>query len=290
MAKWMDTIDALRLRALHLQGARSRRFETGLGQLHALEWRGRGQRPPIVLFHGLASCGADYAPLMRRLRRRHRRLIAPDLPGHGRSVTPDVPLTAARLNASMLALMDRVLDEPAIVFGNSLGGIAAIRYAQQRPDKVLALVLASPGGAPMDPATLAAFKQTFDLTSQAAAVGFMRRVLGAPQPGMGLLARGARVRMARPGPRSLLDNVTPEVLLRPQDVAELQPPTLVLWGDEDEVLPRESRRFFSANLPTHARFEAMPGFGHTPYMDDLKGFDRRLHAWIESLGPPSPAR
>lgn len=279
----MDTIDAVRLRALHLQGARSRRFDTELGRLHALDWRGRGERAPIALFHGLASCAADYAPLMRRLRRRHRRIFAPDLPGHGRSETPDAPLTADRLTASMLTLMDRVIDEPVIVFGNSLGGIAAIRYAQARPENVRALVLASPGGAPMDAATLDAFKQTFDLTTKAAAQDFMRRVLGAPQPGMSLLARGARVRMARPGPRSLLANVTPEVLLRPEDVTGLRPPTLILWGEEDDVLPRASRRFFSANLPPHARFEPLPGFGHTPYMDDLRGFDRRLRAWVDGL-------
>lgn len=283
MATWMDTVDALRLRSLRLQGARSRLFSTSLGTLHALDWEGTGKRPPIALIHGLGSCAADYGPLLRWLRRRHRRLIAPDLPGHGRSETPSVPLTAARMTDALLQMMDRVIDEPVIVFGNSLGGIAAIRYANLRPDNVIALVLASPGGAPMDWTELTDFKAGFDLSTSRAALDFTRRFLGPPQPGMKWLARGVRVRMGRPGPKSLLDSVTPDVLLRPHEVAGLRPPTLVMWGDEDGVLPRASRQFFSQHLPPQGRFEGMPGFGHSPYLDDLSTFGARLQSFIDGV-------
>ncbi len=283
MATWMDTVDSVRLRALRLQGARSRMFSTSLGTLHALDWEGHGSRPPIALIHGLGSCAADYGALLRWLRRRHRRLIAPDLPGHGPSETPHAPLTAARMTTALLEMMDRVIDEPVIVFGNSLGGIAAIRYAHLRPERILALVLASPGGAPMTRDELAAFKSGFDLSRPGADMAFVKRFLGPPQPGMKWLARGVRMRMARPGPKSLLENVTPEVLLTAREVSGLQPPTLVMWGDEDGVLPRESRRFFSANLPPHGRFEALPGFGHSPYLDDLSAFGVRLQTFIDGV-------
>lgn len=289
MATWMDTVDTLRLRALRLQGARSRLFSTSLGRLHALDWNGSGKRPPVMLIHGLASCAADYGPLMRWLRRRHSRLIAPDLPGHGHSSTPQVPLTASRMTQALLEMMDRVIDEPVIVFGNSLGGIAAIRYAHLRPHNVLALVLASPGGAPMGWQELHDFKASFDLSTSAAAMDFTRRFLGPPQPGMKWLARGVRVRMARPGPKSLLENVTPDVLLQPHEVRELPAPTLVMWGDEDGVLPQSSRRFFSDHLPPHGRFEALPGFGHSPYLDDLSAFGARLQTFVDGVLKSRPA-
>ena len=56
-----------------------------------------------------------------------------------------------------------------------------------------------------------------------------------------------------------------------------------MWGDEDEVLPRESRRFFSENLPPQGRFEAMPGFGHSPYLDDLDAFGTRVQAFVDGV-------
>ncbi len=279
----MDTVDALRLRSLQMQGARSRLFQTSLGTLHTLDWEGSGPRPPIVLVHGLGSCASDYGPLLRWLRPRHKRLIAPDLPGHGRSQTPSVPLTASRITAALLEMMDRVVKEPSIVFGNSLGGIAALRYANLRPDHVMALVLASPGGAPMGWPELLQFKKSFDLSSNRAAMQFTRRFMGAPQPGMSFVARGVRVRMSRAGPKSLLEEVTPDVLLSPEEVQGLRPPTLVMWGDQDDVLPRHNRRFFSENLPAHGRFEAMPGLGHSPYLDDLSAFGARLQAFVDGV-------
>ena len=285
----MDTVDTLRLRSLRLRGARSRLIQTSLGRLHTLDWKGAGPRPPMVLIHGLGSCAVDYGPLMGWLRRRHSRIIAPDLPGHGHSSTPSVPLTADRMTTALLEMMDAVVDEPVVVFGNSLGGIAAIRYARLRPEHVLALILASPGGAPMDWPELHAFKQSFDLSSDEAAMAFTRRFLGAPQAGMAWMARGVRVRMGQPGPKSLLDNVTPDVLLRPSEVRGLRAPTLVMWGDEDEVLPRASRRFFSDNLPPQGRFEALPGFGHSPYLDDLGSFGRRVQAFVDGALQERPS-
>ena len=130
---------------------------------------------------------------------------------------------------------------------------------------------------------LLAFKNDFDLSTQESALDFTRRFLGPPQAGMSLVARGVRARMGRPGPRSLLEEVTPDVLLKPAEVRQLRPPTLVMWGDEDDVLPRSCRRFFSENLPPSGRFEAMPGFGHSPYLDDLGAFGARLQAFIDAV-------
>ena len=134
------------------------------------------------------------------------------------------------------------------------------------------------------------FKQGFDLSTATAAMDFTHRFLGAPQPGMGWISRGVRVRMGRPGPRSLLENVTPDVLLTAGELRSLQVPTLVMWGDEDEVLPRTCRRFFSENLPPYGRFEAMPGFGHSPYLDDLRTFGARIQTFVDGVLKTTPPR
>ena len=85
----------------------------------------------------------------------------------------------------------------------------------------------------MDWDELARFKAGFDLSTPEAAMEFTQRFLGPPQSGMKWLARGVRDRMERRGPRSLLDSVTPEVLLDPHEVRSLRPPTLIMWGDEE---------------------------------------------------------
>ena len=78
---------------MHLRGYRTRRVPTSVGTLHALEARGRGALPPVVVLHGLSAAGQYYESLLERVRPHVRRVIAPDMPGHGYSATPPSGLT-----------------------------------------------------------------------------------------------------------------------------------------------------------------------------------------------------
>src|SRR5689334_22586574 len=91
--------------ALVRKGVRSSRVATPLGAIHAYDAPGRGPAPAIVLLHGLSASGGSYASMIARLRRRACRIVAPDLPGHGRSDEPTAPLTPERLFATMTAAL-----------------------------------------------------------------------------------------------------------------------------------------------------------------------------------------
>jgi pimeloyl-ACP methyl ester carboxylesterase len=143
-------------RVLNAQGLASRFIATRAGRLHVLDGAGSGHLPPIVLLHGLSANAICYGGLLRKLAPFTRRLIAPDMPAHGFSDVPAAGLDDSVLLDSVSDVLDRVLaetGEPAILLGNSLGGLVSIRYAQSRPDRIAGLVLVSPGGAPMPPAT-----------------------------------------------------------------------------------------------------------------------------------------
>src|SRR2546423_3460779 len=100
-----------------------------------------GEGEPLLLVQGRGGGAANWlalAPLLLP----GRRLIVPELPGHGGSE----PLPAA---PSLSAYADRLavlLDKPAAVVGHSLGGAIALRLAIRRPDLVRALVLAGSAG------------------------------------------------------------------------------------------------------------------------------------------------
>jgi pimeloyl-ACP methyl ester carboxylesterase len=100
---------------------------------------------PIVLVHGLGGCAAnwvDVAPLLART----RRVLIPELPGHGRSsplaAVPNLAVFADRL--TIVAEREGLL--PAAFVGHSLGAVVAVRLALRRPDAVDALVLAAAAG------------------------------------------------------------------------------------------------------------------------------------------------
>jgi esterase len=98
-----------------------------------------GEGPPLLLLHGFGGSAWNFTELVAHLR--GRRLICPDLPGHGGSA----PLPAPSISA-FADVAAGLLDRPAPVLGHSLGGVVALRLAERRPDLVSALVLAAPAG------------------------------------------------------------------------------------------------------------------------------------------------
>src|SRR5256884_9592530 len=106
---------------------------------------GSGKARPVVLVHGLGGAAlnwADVAPVLAA----ERRVLVPELPGHGGStplpVVPNLAVFADRVGA--VAELEGFA--PATFVGHSLGAVVAVRLAVRRPDLVESLVLAAAAG------------------------------------------------------------------------------------------------------------------------------------------------
>ena len=210
-----------------------------------------GEGDPLVLVHGLGGAAANWlalAPLLLP----GRRLIVPELPGHGGSsplpAAPSLSPYADRLGL----LLDHEGAAPAAVVGHSLGGAVALRLALRRPEAVSALVLAAAAG----------------ISSATRSARYALTITGILKPGRkiaphrGRVARSAllkRVVFARWG-ASDPDALPPELVeallagparhtdtlsaakalvrddLRPE-LEHVRCPVLVLWGARDNQLP-----------------------------------------------------
>ena len=96
-----------------------------------------GESPPLVALHGFTQTGAMYAELAGLL---GREVLAPDLPGHGRST--EVPVSfASAVNGVAEVLAS--LAGPLPLVGYSQGGRMALGVALERPELVSNLVLVS---------------------------------------------------------------------------------------------------------------------------------------------------
>lgn len=281
MGDLLGSLEGLTPWLLSLRGYRRRWVETDAGRVHLLSAPGRGSGPPLLLLHGLGSRGSDYALLMRQLRGHTRLLLAPDVPGHGDSPPPPGGLSVPAIEAALLGALDAVLDEPVVVLGNSMGGFAAIRLARARPEKVRALVLVSPGGAPVD--DLAGFLGRFDLQTRADAGRFVDQFLGRPARIRPLLVSGVRSRVMAPGPRQLVAQLRDADQLSADELSGLSMPILMFWGRDDDVLGREQLAFFRRHLPPHAAITTPPRYGHAPYLDSTAGFGARVARFLDGL-------
>jgi len=112
-------------------------FNSDAGSLHYLI---RGTGAPVVLIHGLGSCGGDWAFQVAALEGRCRTIV-PDLPGSGHSTAPLRGFCIREFARVLWMLLDHLdVLRPNLV-GFSLGGAVALEMALQRPDCVPRLAL-----------------------------------------------------------------------------------------------------------------------------------------------------
>lgn len=100
-----------------------------------------GEGPPAVLLHGQPGSAGDWSPVTTLLRGRMR-VIVPDRPGYGRTGGRAVGFHDNA--AAVVALLDRLGIESAVVAGHSWGTGVALATAIRFPERVGALVLAAP--------------------------------------------------------------------------------------------------------------------------------------------------
>lgn len=268
-AGWLES--GARHLLVRLFGYDSRWIDTRVGPVHVLQRAGSGTLPPVVLVHGLGAAAIHWVPLIRVLRGRVSRVITVDLPGHGFSVRPP-ELTEDVLTDGVLTALDAVHTEPAVIVGNSLGGLAAVRYALARPERALGTVLLSPAGAPMTDEEIAEVRRLFGVRTRAEARAFFERLLARP-PGRvagWFLERRLLQLFADPALHGLLAAANPGELLRPDEVRALPARTTLVWGRRDRILPLSAVPFWRAHLPPGATV-LEPDLGHSPHLDDVHG-------------------
>ena len=261
-------------------GFSSRRVPTRAGGVRVFEAPARrATLPTVALVHGLSADAFGYLPLLQRLRR-HARVVAIDLPGHGGSTAND-DITLASCVAGGVEALASCLREPAIVFGNSLGGLTSIRFALAHPTLVRGLFVASPAGAPSSPDELDALLEKFRIHTTEDALRFVETIFYAKPTGplRHLIARDIVRRHKTPSIRALMRDVPNAKPFQPDELARLvSTPTYFMWGRSERLLPPSHLEFWKKHLQ-HATFDEPYGFGHSPQLDSPTDVARRVIAF-----------
>ena len=264
----LELFEAVSDGVLRCFGARSLVAQTSAGTVHAYDAKGTGAQT-FVLLHGMGTAATSYTGLFFALRPHARRVLLLDLPGHGRSVLDGGSLSAATLADGIREALDGMLweEERVVLFGTSLGGAAALRYALDRSPRVSRLVLVSPGGAPLSPGDLDELRRRFDVKTTADARRFFTLLMRNPPLYFRLFEKGLAAQLGRPFIQRFLAGVSSDDFFKKEELAALSVPTLVIWGKDDRILPRSSLDFYRTALPAGTRFEEPEALGHSPHVE-----------------------
>ncbi|MBK8694704.1 MAG: alpha/beta fold hydrolase [Deltaproteobacteria bacterium] len=280
-SRLLPAADQLARLSLRARGLASSTVRVRGLDLHVYDGAGRGRLPTVVMLHGLGAGGASFGPMVTALRPHVRRVILPELPGHGFSAHPEDggDITADLLLDAISDALDGMLDEPTIVLGNSLGGAVALGYALRRPERVRGLMLVSPAGAKMEADEWRELVSAFDLTTTAEARRFLERVYHRPPWFLALFAHEFPDVLKKPAVRQILASVTPEHSPTPDELALLSMPILLLWGRSERLLPASALAWFRQHLPPQTVIEEPAGFGHAPQMEQPERLAARVVAF-----------
>jgi pimeloyl-ACP methyl ester carboxylesterase len=276
-------VERLGRASLIRRGHRPRYVATGAGDVHVYDARGHGPLATTVMLHGIGATATSYAPILTRLQGRARRVIAPEYPGHGFSGPPTRKLSPDVLFDCITQALDEVLEEPAVICGNSLGGAVALHYAVTRPSRVRALCLVSPAGARVTVEEMNALLRSFDLSTRADALEFLDRIYHRVPRWWPLLAHELITLFSRPAVRDILETATVDHAPTAEALRALPMPILLLWGQSERLLPSSALQYFRENLPPHAIIERPEACGHSPHLDRPRWIGARIERFIREL-------
>lgn len=114
-----------------------RTFDTGTVTINYVEGPANG--PPAILLHGIGRSWRDFLPVLPAFEKWH--LFALDLRGHGKSGRMPNCYKSGDYSADVIAFLKKNIQEPAVIFGHSLGGILAMRAAASAPERVKAIIV-----------------------------------------------------------------------------------------------------------------------------------------------------
>ena len=208
---------------------------------------GNPGRPPLLLCNGIGARLELFQPFVDALDPR-RGVIRFDMPGIGESPAPVVPYHLAALAPMLTGLLDQLGVARADVLGISWGGGLAQQFALSRPDRVRRLVLVATGpGALMVPGHPKVLLRMLT-PRRHRDPGHAARIAGElyggslrddPALARELLHATARLGPARGYYYQLLSGLGWTSLPR---LRKLRPPTLILAGDDDPIIPLVNAR------------------------------------------------
>lgn len=236
-----------------------------------------GQGQAVVFSHGWPLDSDAFEDQMFFLSQNGYRCIAHDRRGHGRSSQPYSGHNMDQYADDLNEVMEKTNAEDAVLVGHSTGGGEVARYiARHGTDRVSKVVLISaipplmlktdknPSGLPME---------AFDQIRQALVadrsnffMNFSMQFYGYNRPGA-LVSNGVRDNFWRMGMMASLPAVYQCVKVfsetdQTEDLKKIDKPTLLIHGDDDQVVPINNASKVSEKLIRYATLKIYPGAPH----------------------------
>jgi 3-oxoadipate enol-lactonase len=247
----------------------------------------QGEGPAILFIHGFPLDRTLWRHLIATLTGWQR--VAPDLRGMGLSETPDEGYTMAHYADDLVALLDTLHVDRAVVCGLSMGGYVAFEMLRRYRGRIDALILVNTRAEADDATAMKGRDTMISLIEQdgtgALADEMIPKLLGPSSiAAMPRVVEHVRNMICSAPARGLVGALT--AMRQREDATALLPtidfPTLVVAGRDDQLIPMSTARSLAQMIPG-AQFTLIPEAGHVAPLEQPIAVSRVVGEFLESL-------
>lgn len=240
--------------------------------------RGAANAPTLVLLHGSNASLFTWEPWSKTLSDKFR-VISLDLPGHGLTgAVPNHDYSAKGMAIFVSEFADKLNLQKFALAGNSMGGGVAARFAEMYPERVSALILVDAGGMPTK------MGDRIPLAFQLMRMSWLQPILGRLDPKplaregldkaivrkavltdqmVDLYSDMALLEGSRAATFERFNQINADDDYVKRHVGALKMPVLILWGEQDHLIPVAAAHVWNAAIPG-SRLIIYPATGHIP--------------------------
>ena len=244
----------------------------------------------LVLLHAFPIGANLWEPQMRSIPKGWR-LITPDLRGFGGSTELDSlsALSIGDYADDVIDLLQELAVEKAVIGGCSMGGYVTMALYQSAPQLFEGMVLANTRAGADSPESRANRRNMLALVDREGASGVARemmpKLLGKTSHETRSDAEANVRRLIKQQSPVAIRSAIHRMMHRPDSsalLAQVSVPTLVITGEEDEMIPVEESRRIAGAIPG-AKLVIIPGAGHLANLEQPEAFNAQLSAFLAAL-------
>ncbi len=260
-----------------------------------------GDGPPLLFLHGLGGLWQNWLLNIPYFMDRFR-VLAPDLPGFGRSELPAGKISIQGFARVIDALCTQLGIESPVVVGNSMGGFIGAELALAFPTRVTKLVLVSAAGISAEQMWREPVLAVGRLMAVSTARAGVRQLPVAKRPRL----RRAALQLVVRYPERLSVPLASELVVGAgtpgfiggldavlgysfrERLPDIEVPTLIVWGRNDILIPVDDAYEFERLIGENARAVVFDDTGHLAMVERPNRFNELLDQFIAGQAP-SPA-
>ena len=238
-----------------------------------------GEGPAVLILHGWGGSSDSWLEVQRILADKGYKVICPDLPGFGQSITPPRPWNVKDYSNFVLNFTKQLGIEDFFLLGHSFGGRISIRFSIDHSEKIKKLIFCDSTGIKPKPG----FKTRviFGLAKIGNALftpKILRRFKDAARNIFYLFLRHKDYVKANGTMKETIKRVLEEDLLT--DLPKIKTKTLIVWGGADRMVPVKYAHIFNQEIKD-SQLEILPKIGHSPHLEVPEVLSQKIKEFIE---------